>query len=318
MGTVGSLLINLDRLVGRPALLGARCTFAFPDAHRRSELTELSLPLHPEGFLPLLERRVGVRIHAHDGDGLYETLDAGVAAIAAVDSFHLPYRPAFGRVHSHRTVVVRALDRDHVEADDLWPPAFRGAVPFADFERARFSRVPLDPVREPIFAGRPIAGEWFHAEQLPAAPADGFEWAASLLSELSAEAMEEAESDGIEYGLRAMDRFIDAVAHETITAREASLLLRAELGARVYLCAFLRDASRRLGDRSLANDAALYRDRLRAMELARDVLAKSLAHPERRLTRFVLDRLHESRDAECRLTERLARWSLSTPDTRIA
>lgn len=318
MATVGSLLINLDRLVGHPALLGVRCTFAFPSVDRRSELTEMSLPAHPEGFLSLLERRAGLRIRARSRDGLHEVLDAGSTAVAAVDSFHLPYRPAFGRVHSHRTIVVRALDRDHVEVDDLWPPAFRGPVRIADFERSRFSDVPLDPAREPIFAGRPIRGEWFHVEHVPDAPEDGFEWAASSLAELSAEAVHDVVRDGVAYGPAAMSGFIDALAQGAIGAREASLLLRAELGARVYLCPFLGEAARRVGDRTLAHDAAHYADGLRAMELARDVLAKSLAHPMPRLTRFVLDRLREARDGECRLIERLARWSLSTPDTRIA
>ncbi|HET8799369.1 MAG TPA: BtrH N-terminal domain-containing protein [Thermoanaerobaculia bacterium] len=309
MRTVGSLLINLERLTGRPSLLGARWTFAFPDAARRAELTELSLPFHPDGFLATLERRTGLRVHAHQADGLYDALARGIAAIAVVDSFHLPYRPAFGRVHSHRTIVVRALGREHVEADDLWPPAFRGPLAIEDFERARFSDVPLDPIREPIFAGRPIAGEWFQVEDGQSC-LSSFESAASLLAELHAEATSELHAGGIAYGEHALGTLIDAIAHDAIHPREASLLLRTELGARVYLCAFLRAAAQPLGDRSLAQNACAYSEQLRAMELARDVLAKSLAHPGRHLIHFVLDRLREARDGERRLIDHLARWSI--------
>lgn len=319
MSTVGSLLVNLDRLIGRPALLGARWTFAFPHAEaRRAEMTEFGLPLHPHGFFATLARRTGVRIHTHAHDGLYEALSSGIAAVAAVDSFHLPYRPAFGRVHSHRTVVVRALDRDRVEIDDLWPPSFRGPVPIEVFERARVSDVPLDPLREPIFAGRPISGEWFHAEAVPSNPADPFEWAAGLLAELHAEATETVCAGGVEYGPDAMAKLIAAIADGSIGAREASLLLRAELGSRVYLYAFLRVAARCLGDRTLAACAAAHFGQLRAMELARDVLAKSLAHPQRRLTRFVLDRLRDAAGGERLLVEQLTRWSLTAEHIRIA
>jgi hypothetical protein len=311
MRTVGSLLINLERLTGRPSRFGARWTFAFPSAARRAELTEFSLPFHPDGFLATLARRTGVCIHAHDAAGLYEALAGNEAAVAVVDSFHLPYRPAYGRVHSHRTIVVRALDRERVEADDLWPPAFRGPLPIDAFERARFSDVPLDPLREPIFAGRPIAGQWFHIEAAPREPANAFEWAAGLLAELHAEAMAEMSVDGVEYGEHAMDALMAAIASNAVDAREASLLLRGELASRVYLCAFLGAAAVHLGEPSLARDAGTYSEQLRAMELARDVLAKSLAHPGRRLTRFVLDRLRDARDGERRLIDRLARWSLT-------
>ncbi len=316
--TVGSLFINMERLAGRAELLAGRWTFAFPAELHRETLTEFSLPLHPEGFVTVLARRTGLRIEECSAEGLYDTLAKGRSIIAAVDSFYLPYRPAFGRVHSHRTIIVHGVHSSGVEIEDVWPPSYRGVVERGTFERARYSEVPLDPEREPIFAGRPIAGEWYLVSKPVAAPVDRFEWAADLLGQLHAEAERDIDVAGVSYGPRAMSAFVDAVASGSIDARAASLLMRAELGARVYLCALLRLAAKWVADPSLLATAVWYSNMLRAMELARDVLTKSLAHPTPRLFGFVLNQLREASETEHLLVERLAPWSHTSADTRVA
>ena len=57
--------------------------------------------------------------------------------IAAVDNFHLPFRPAYSDVHAAHLVVVYGLDevRGLVYVSDAMPPAFRGAVPIEAFPR---------------------------------------------------------------------------------------------------------------------------------------------------------------------------------------
>jgi hypothetical protein len=66
--------------------------------------------------------------------------------IAAVDNFHLPFRPAYGDVHAAHLVVVYGLDevRRLVYVSDAMPPAFRGAVPIEAFLRSWGSANPPD------------------------------------------------------------------------------------------------------------------------------------------------------------------------------
>ncbi|NJP67075.1 BtrH N-terminal domain-containing protein [Streptomyces spiramenti] len=66
--------------------------------------------------------------------------------IAAVDNFHLPFRPAYGDVHAAHLVLVYGLDetRGVVHVSDAMPPAFRGAVPIEEFRRSWGSANPTD------------------------------------------------------------------------------------------------------------------------------------------------------------------------------
>jgi hypothetical protein len=76
-------------------------------------------PAPEEDPLPELARRV----------------ECGELPIAAVDNYHLPFRPAFRDVHAAHLVVVYAIDRerDEVSVSDAQPPAFRGSIPAEDF-----------------------------------------------------------------------------------------------------------------------------------------------------------------------------------------
>ncbi|HEU4882762.1 MAG TPA: hypothetical protein VFT45_10965 [Longimicrobium sp.] len=318
--TAGSLLANLEVLArgaagpAGAALLGARWSFALPRPALRESLTEFSPPGGPAPFFAALEARTGVRVTEGRGGALHGHLASGGAVVVAVDVFHLPYRPAFGRVHSSRTVRVRPGPAPgQVWVDDDWPPVRSGPLDAAVLDRARASPVPRDEVREPLFAGTPVAGEWWAVE------VDGEVCAAlparvdALLDELRREAVEGGEDDAGRYGLAAFAAFRAEVDSALTTGpgrtflRTASLLLRAELGSRVYLCALLAAAARWTGCAALAREAAAYHRTLREMEVARDVLAKSLAGFRPEYAPFVSGCLARAGAAEQRLAETLAR-----------
>lgn len=77
--------------------------------------------------------------------------------IAAVDNFHLPFRPAYGDVHAAHLVVIYGLDetRGVVHVSDAMPPAFRGAVPIKEFLRSWGSANPTD-VQDAFFSDSKI------------------------------------------------------------------------------------------------------------------------------------------------------------------
>lgn len=318
--TAGSLLANLEvlaRAAAGPegaALLGARWSFALPRPELREALAEFSPPAGPAPFFATLAARTGLRVTEGRGRGLGAHLAAGGAAVVAVDVFHLPYRPAFGRVHSSRTVRVRPGPApDRVWVDDDWPPARSGPLDAAVLEGARASPVPRDERREPLYAGTPVDGEWWALEVdgdvVRALPAR----ADALLDALRREAVEGVEDARGRYGLAALAAF-RAEADAALAAgpprgflRTASLLLRAELGSRVYLCALLAAAARWTGCAGLAREAAAYHRALREMEVARDVLAKSLAGFRPAYAPFVSGCLARAAAAEDRLAETLAR-----------
>lgn len=93
---------------------------------------------------------------ADDGDVWREVREALAddrLVIAAVDNFHLPFRPAYGDVHAAHLVVIYGLDetRGVVYVSDAMPPAFRGAVPIDEFLRSWGSANPTD-VQDAFFS----------------------------------------------------------------------------------------------------------------------------------------------------------------------
>lgn len=311
---LGSMFTNLAALVrdavprSGSALLGARWSFEWPAARATGRLCEYSLP---PGYTAAVARRTGVRIDARrDGDGLYEHVARGGSAIVAVDSHALPYRPAYGRVHSHRTVLVRpGPSPDTVLVDDRWPPTHAGPLVAAVLEQARHSSVPLDPVAEPVFAGAPVSGEWWTVAVDALTVDDLAEWAAGLVSELCDEG-----HAGIA-GLRMLAEHVTASAvsgdewQRRAEHRLAALVLRSELGARAHLCLFLAAASGWIGDPLLERAAGQYAESLGAMAQARDVLTKSLTHGWDRYSAYVVGRLSAACVAEERLAEALRQYA---------
>lgn len=114
-----------------------------------------------------------------DEDDLWAEIRARLAAdrlvIAAVDNFHLPFRPAYGDVHAAHLVVVYGLDevRGLVYVSDAMPPAFSGAVPIEAFLRSWGSANPTD-VQDAFFSdsriGRRCLDVWLDAPPAPLTP----------------------------------------------------------------------------------------------------------------------------------------------------
>ncbi|MFE4594064.1 BtrH N-terminal domain-containing protein [Streptomyces laurentii] len=105
--------------------------------------------LHARWWQPADENDVWREVRA--------TLAGDRLVIAAVDNFHLPFRPAYGDVHAAHLVVVYGLDetRGVVYVSDAMPPAFRGAVPVEDFLRSWGSANPKD-VQDAFFSDSQI------------------------------------------------------------------------------------------------------------------------------------------------------------------
>ncbi len=78
-------------------------------------------------------------------DELAGWLDAGTLPIAAVDNFHLPFRPAYRDVHAAHLVVVYGVDRKRGEVwvSDAMPPAFSGPIALDEFLASWSSQNPL-------------------------------------------------------------------------------------------------------------------------------------------------------------------------------
>jgi hypothetical protein len=324
--TVSSIFRNLEILAAEFApcsaqlMLGARWSFGLP-CSSTMEFEEFSFPLNPIPFHKALAERIGLRLHlADERESIAEELDSNRPVIVAVDSYFLPYRPAFGRVHSSRTIIVHPGPMQGVvEVDDRWVPCYRGLVREADLEMARSSTVPADQLLEPIFSGTALHGRWYAIKVEQHRPTDIQEWARSQLTLLCHEAAATATDEKASYGIETLDRFrqrlaasLDpALARETwaVQARKQhALILRAESSARVYLSSLLQALARWLDNAELEAEVVAYIQRLPHLQAARDVLTKTLAgsfHPEYRT--YVLERFRVAHDAELRLFEAVER-----------
>ncbi|MDG6103026.1 BtrH N-terminal domain-containing protein [Dactylosporangium aurantiacum] len=117
------------------------------------------------------------------GDGLDELRDAlaaGVLPIAAVDNYHLPFRPAFHDVHAAHLLVVYRITDTHVYVSDAQPPAFQGPIPIADFLNSWGSANPADDA-DVFFSSSPSDRRWLHARMDGPPPQAGLEWLAGVL-----------------------------------------------------------------------------------------------------------------------------------------
>ena len=301
---VNSLYGNLERLVEMHAprsarlLLGARWSFGVP--HRPSDLCEYSLPMNPIDFRNALAIRTGIVVDHHrddDSPSLYDCLEQRQALIAAVDSFFLPYRPAFQRVHSNRTIIIKATgDSSSVWVEDSWPPSYRGPLSVSDLEKARHSSVPRVPNLEPIFSGHAINGEWFEVEVRPTRIADPRDWAVDMLSTLLAEAQIETVNADASFGRGALEQLAATFAHDRSSTGderefhfyETALTLRAEVSARVYLCTLLQACAGWMHSATLREAVVHYSASLSHLEMARDVLIKAMAFEDRPIYRVCI------------------------------
>ncbi len=123
------------------------------------------------------------RSERRDGDGLDDLRDAlaaGVLPIAAVDNFHLPFRPAFHDVHAAHLLVVYRITDTHVYVSDAQPPAFQGPIPIADFLRSWDSPNPAHDA-DVFFSSSPSDRRWLHARMRGEAPDTGPDWLARVI-----------------------------------------------------------------------------------------------------------------------------------------
>ena len=317
-----------ERLAGEQApraaalLLGLRWSFGLPSSSLEA-IPEYGLPLNPVPIVEALERRGGLRITRHEGDGevsLYDHLATGRPAIVGIDAYHLPFRPAYGRVRSSRTVLVSGGlgGGDSIHVRDLWGPPAEGTVSRETLEAARFSEVPLDVNREPLFSGNPVGGVWFTVEAEPLRIGDGAAWARERLGWLYEEMATPPADERGEYGFRALLKFnrwleglgglVDEAA-DVAARRGASLLLRPELTSRLYLGVFLRNAVHLLGDTGLKTVVERYRGDLGHLQAAMDVLTKTVRTRRPEYDAFIREHFAQACENEERLLDALAPYS---------
>ena len=141
---------------------------------------------------------------ADDDDPLAELarrIEGGELPIAAVDNYHLPFRPAFHDVHAAHLVVVYAVNRGRGEigVSDAQPPAFRGSIPAEDFLAAWGSPNPAD-TEDAFFSDSEIGRRCLSVElEGPIPPLDRERLRAALEENLA----------GFVTGLAGLDRYVD-------------------------------------------------------------------------------------------------------------
>ncbi|GAA3723805.1 BtrH N-terminal domain-containing protein [Streptomyces tremellae] len=139
---------------------------------------------HPAGDaledLLCLHHPVRLRWHRPAGPAdahreLVASLARGVPVVAAVNNFHLPFRPAYHDVHAAHLLVVTGHDAesDTYDVTDPMPPAFRGPLPRGVLEEARGS-ISVEDASDPFFAGSSPAWRWL--EVRPTGPQPPLTW----------------------------------------------------------------------------------------------------------------------------------------------
>ena len=113
---------------------------------------------------------------------LAELVAAGELPIAAVDNYHLPFRPAFHDVHAAHLVVVYGVDRFRglVHVSDAMPPAFTGPVRAEDFLNAWGSANPADE-QDAFFSDARIGRRYLTVDVGPDVPTLDREWLSDVL-----------------------------------------------------------------------------------------------------------------------------------------
>ena len=299
-------------------LLGLRWSFGLP-AGDLTALTEYSLPLNPVPILEVLAARGGARIVRHQGDDpepLHGHLETGQPAIVAIDAFYFPFRPAYLRVHSSRTVLVTGITDDgRFHLRDLWAPPAEGTISAEEMADARFSAVPLDVDREPLFSGNPVGGVWFTVEAEAPHVEDAAAWTRERLGWLWDEMATPRADERGSYGIGALREFQRRLeeglgGEDSIPLRRgASLLLRPELTSRLYLGVFLRNAAHLLRDETLKAEIERYREALGHLQSATDVLTKTVRTRRPEYDEFIREHFARACDYEERLLDALRAYS---------
>lgn len=258
-----------------------------------------------------LSSRSGVQVELRGDEpgqaALRAWLATGKAAIVAVDSFHLSYRPAFGRVHSGRTIIVRGGSvAGSVSVEDWWPPAWKGEIALRELDAARASDVPLDPFREPIFAGVPLGRRWWTLSAPAAPPPDARGWLRARLADLAGD---EKDIPGpFAHLLRSL---CGGLSDEPAACRRLALILRAELSARAYGLALLTEAAAALDDTLLVCGVREYWRTLQQLAQGRDLLIKQCVRPHPLYAQLIEENLSAGAEGAAALAGLLRAYAAS-------
>ncbi|WP_030253795.1 BtrH N-terminal domain-containing protein [Streptomyces violens] len=144
------------------------------------------------------------------GDGLDElrnALAAGVLPIAAVDNFHLPFRPAFHDVHAAHLLVVCGITASEVLVSDAQPPGFQGAIPIPDFLAAWGSPNPRDDA-DVFFSASPSNRRWLQARMRGPVPEPDAGWVGQVLRD-NLTRYRQGSTEETQTGMAGLRRYLD-------------------------------------------------------------------------------------------------------------
>ncbi|MFE6229067.1 BtrH N-terminal domain-containing protein [Streptomyces sp. NPDC057854] len=146
----------------------------------------------------------------HRGEGLddlREALAAGVLPIAAVDNFHLPFRPAFHDVHAAHLLVVYRITDTEVYVSDAQPPAFQGPIPVADFLASWGSLNPPDDA-DVFFSASPSGRRWLSTRMAGPVPKPDAAWVGHVIRENTAR-YRQGTTEPVQTGLAGLRHYLD-------------------------------------------------------------------------------------------------------------
>lgn len=303
---LANLQTILDDLLGVPSAFMLASVWSFNRFDpERAAIAEFDLP---SGW-PLVAERIaafaGVELVASESDPTdlaYQRLELGQPVVLAVDSHELPYRPAYRKVHSARTVVASRIDRTAgtVDVIDPWLPAYAGPLPIAALDRARQSDVPEDHILEPLYAGIALKRRWWTLALSAVAPSYALDGALAAVAALAHEAARTSSADGLEQFRAAVTGARASSSREKRVRRAAALHLRAEIGMRAHVLALLRRTAQLMGDSLFAAETEYWALHLGALGFARDVLIKSIGFDRPEYAPIVDRALHEAHRREQR------------------
>ncbi|BBB96527.1 MULTISPECIES: cysteine peptidase family C39 domain-containing protein [Bradyrhizobium] len=302
-----NLNVILDAITDRPSAPCLGCVWGFGNVDPAATATEFDLPCGWDFYAQQILGFSGIQLDysEHGGGNAYDRVELGQPIVVAVDSYYLPYRPAWQRVHSARTLVVDrvSIDLGLAEIIDTWMPDYAGPVELADLDRARSSLVPENIEREPLYAGVTLRQRWWTLARVAAPLIRDRDGIVLALCGLAADAI------GIDTPARiaafryaAVEALSRPIAISRTARRAAALQLRAEIGLRAYLRAFLDLAGDFLEDPLLTAEIRGWSRQLAELASARDVLIKSLAFDRSEYATLVDHALRSAERRERRLS----------------
>jgi hypothetical protein len=157
--------------------LGSAWEFFYVPGDSRRE--EYYFPCRREGLVESVAPYHPLRSRWHepaDADAGWSEVRAAVAAgmpvAVAVDNYFLPFRPAFGDVHTNHLLAVYGFDDEEGVAlvADPVPPRMCGPLALDSLAAARGSENPIRLERDLFFTGEPIGRRWLEVALTGAPP----------------------------------------------------------------------------------------------------------------------------------------------------